>query len=262
MNSGPSSSSTGNSSFGIVSGTITQQDAFGSVGTSLTNPNMQASGKVNNYCQVSNQNLSNGVNASSDHIVYPDNVANDTTGFTDMGVCSSGYAQAAYSVTGPNDSYLFASAPTGASSSGDMVYACDATGTSNGHRWYTSGFNKAITAWAMKLTGTGLLSLGFGLSLASSSKVIVNNGATITYTVPAGCSYVNITTSAASLSMTFPAASAAIDGLMITVTPSAIVATVTWASAGATFIAAPAAFSANTPVRMIYDHASLKWYLS
>ena len=141
-----------------------------------------------------------------------------------------------------------------------MVFATDATGTSNGIRWYVNGFNKAVTAWSLKLTGVGLFMVGNGLALSNTSKVIVNNGATTTYTVPAGASYVFITTSAASLAFTLSAGAALIDGQVIVITPSASVATVTWASAGATFVGAPASITANVPVRLIYDHASLKWY--
>ena len=157
INPGPNVTTTPNTSFGVVTGTITQQAGPQTVGTGLTNPNMQATGSVNNYCQVSNQNTSSGVNASSDHIVYPDNILNDGTGFMDMGICSSGYAQAQYSITGSNDGYVFMSSPVGnTAASGDMVFGTDSNGTSNGYRWYTGGFGQAISAYAMKLTSTGL----------------------------------------------------------------------------------------------------------
>lgn len=228
-------------------------------GTALTNPLTQATGNVNNFTQSAIQNLSNGVNSSSDHICYPDNNANDSTGFIDIGITSSGYAQAAYSVTGPNEAYVFGSAPAGSGKSGDMVFATDSSGTSNGMRWYVGGFAKAIGAYSLQLVGSnGLFQVKEGLGLAA--KVIVNNGATTTYTVPPKTSYVYLTTTAASMAMTMPAAAAAIDGLLLTVCPSAAVATVTWSSTGATFVGAPASFGPNTPVRMIYDHASLAWY--
>lgn len=228
-------------------------------GTVLTNPLVQAVGQVNNYTQSGIQNLSNGVNASSDHIAYPDNNTTDGTGFIDIGITSSGFAQAAYSVTGPNEPYVFGSNPSSnAAGSGDLVIATDSTGTSNGIRFYTNGFAQALGNWAMRLTGTGLLQVAKGL--ANTAKVFANNGATTTYTVPANTSYVYLTTTAASLTITLPAASAAIDGLIITIVPSAVVATLSWLSTGATFVGALTAFALNTPVRLIYDHASLKWY--
>lgn len=111
---------------------------------------------------------------------------------------------------------------------------------------------------AARITSTGLFQFGKGVSI--TAKAVVNNGSTTTYTYPAATSYVYITTSAASLATTLPAASSAIDGLMITYVPSANVATATWVSSGATFVGAPAALTANVPVRMIYNHSDTKWY--
>jgi hypothetical protein len=48
------------------------------------------------------------------------------------------------------------SAPSGASKSGNLVYATDSTGTTNSHQWYVGGFNLAKSAWKMQLTSTGL----------------------------------------------------------------------------------------------------------
>ena len=93
-----------------------------------------------------------------------------------------------------------------------------------------------------------------------TGKVIAANGATTSYTVPANTGYVYLTTTAASLAVTLPAGSALIDGLEITIVPSATVATVTWVSTGASFVGAPAAFAANTRVSMIYNHATTAWY--
>ncbi len=237
--------------------TVTQN---GAVGTVLTNPNIQCTNAVNNFTQVANQNKTAGASASADMICYPDNNTNDTTGFVDIGVASSTFADAAYSVTAANEAYLFGSAPAGAGKSGDLVIATDSTGTTNAIRFYTNGFNKVIGAFAAKIFSSGLFAFAFGWALTGSSKVIVNNGATTTYTVPAGASYVNITTSAASLATTLPAAAAAIDGLRVDINPSAAVATATWISAGATFVGAPTALVANTTVSFIYHHATTQWF--
>jgi len=260
-NPGPAVTTTSNSTGGVYYGTFTCQTTFSTVGAALTNPTIQSTTSVNNYCQIAIQNLSNGNNASADLVAYPDNITNDSTGFIDVGIASSGFSQSAYSVTVSNESYIFGSAPAGSGTSGDMVIATDSSGTSNSIRFYTNGFNKAIGLWAAKIIGSsGLFAFAFGRALTGSSKVIVNNGATTTYTVPAGASYVNITTSAASLAFTFPAAAALIDGIEIIINPSASVATATWSSSGATFIGSPSSLIANTSVRFIYDHATLKWY--
>jgi hypothetical protein len=122
----------------------------------LTNPLVQATNSVDNYTQDSVQNKSATANASADVITYPDNVVStDLTGFMNMGVTSSAYAQAAYSVTGPNEGYLFASAPTGSGKTGNMVIATDATGTGNAIQMYTGGFAVAKTSYKFNLDKLG-----------------------------------------------------------------------------------------------------------
>lgn len=238
---------------------LTIQASGSAAGTTLTNPLVQATGTVNNFTQAAIQNLSTGVSASSDHIAYPNNNTNDLTGFADMGMTGSGFADAAYTVTGQNEAYLFGSAPSGAAKSGSLVLATDSTGTNNNIEFYVGGFNKAKAAYSARLLGTnGLFQIAEGLAL--TGKNIVSNGATTTYTVAAKKNYVYLSTTAASLAFTLPAAAASIDGLLVTIVTDTSVATLTWGSTGATFVGAPAASTANTPIRMIYDHASLKWY--
>ncbi len=238
---------------------ILVRSATAGAGTTLTNPLIQAVGNVNNFTQSSIQNLSAGVSASSDHIAYPNNNTNDLTGFADMGITSSGFADAAYTVTGQNEAYFFASAPSGASKSGSLVLATDSTGTNNNIDFYVGGFNKAKAAYSARIIGSnGLFQIAEGLAL--TGKTISANGATATYTVAAKKNYNYLTTTAVAIAFTFPAASASIDGLLVTVVTDIGVATLTFASAGATFVGAPAASVGNTPIRMIYDHASLKWY--
>ena len=254
----------GDLAMGRVIGTCILQSTASNVGINLTDPLFQATASFNNYCQSSTQNMNSGVNASADHICYPNNISTDLTGFIDMGITSSGYGQAAYSVTGPNEGYLFGSAPAASGTSGDMVFATDASGTNNGMRWYVNGYNKAIGAYSMKLAGTGVMSgtlqVCEGFAMPGYSKVVSNIGAATTYTVPAKCSYAYITTSAASLAITFPAAVAALDGLQIEFVSAQTIASVTWASAGGTFVNAPAAFAvANVPVKFIYHHATTQW---
>ena len=116
-----------------------------------------------NYIQTYIYNANSGVNASSDFVVYPDN-GSDTTGWGDFGVTSSNFADAVYSVTGPNETYVFASGTTG--KTGNLVYATDSTGTTNAHQWYVGGFAQAKSAWKMQLTSSGL-QLATALSIAN-----------------------------------------------------------------------------------------------
>lgn len=117
--------------------------ANGAVGLTLTNPLFRATNSVNNYTQSGIQNKSNGVNASADHIAYPDNNTDDSTGFVDIGVASSGFSQAAYACTGPNDAYLFGSAVSGSGFNGNLVIWTDSTGARNDILFGTNGFASA-----------------------------------------------------------------------------------------------------------------------
>ena len=69
-------------------------------------------------------------------------------------------------------------------------------------------------------------------------------------------------TTGASFAITFPAANSNLNGIKYTVMSTAARATTTWISTGATFVGAPTALVANTPVCFQYNHSDLKWYIS
>ncbi len=133
----------------------------------LTNPTLQATNSVDNYTQISIQNKSAGVNASADLIAYPDNVtSSDLTGFADIGITSSGFAQAAYAITGQNEAYFFASAPSGAGKTGNMIIATDSTGSANAIKFGTGGFNSlANLRVQIDASGLSVIKLGAGLAV-------------------------------------------------------------------------------------------------
>lgn len=120
-----------------------------------TNPIIAATGNQNLYIQSYIYNSSNGSSASADFVAYTDN-STESTGWMDVGYNSSTYADPLYGVTGPNEAYFLASAPSGAGKSGNAVYATDSTGTTNSHQWYVGGFNQLKSAWKMQLTSAGL----------------------------------------------------------------------------------------------------------
>jgi hypothetical protein len=132
-------------------------ETFGD-GTALggaTNPIVSMAKGANNYVQSYIVNNTNGASSSADVVAYPSNGA-DAHGWIDIGITSLSYADAVYTVTGPNESYLFGSAPTASGTTGNLVYATDNTGTANSHQWYVGGFTQAKGAWKMQLTSTGL----------------------------------------------------------------------------------------------------------
>lgn len=137
---------------------LTTKQVFSTISgapVTLTNPTYQGTNSVDNYTQISIQNKSATANSSSDHIAYPDNITNDTTGFVDIGITSSAFSQAAYAVTGANEAYLFGSAPTGAGKSGNLIIATDSTGSTNAIKFATGGFNSTANFRA-QIDGSGL----------------------------------------------------------------------------------------------------------
>lgn len=141
-----------------------------------TNPIAAFTGAANNYVQTYIYNATAGGNSSADLIAYPDN-GTDSSGWVDIGVASSTYSDASYSVTGPNETYVFGSAPSGAAKTGNLVYATDSTGTDNAHQWYVGGFTQAKGAWKMQLTSTGLqLSNALGISYGGTGQTSASAG--------------------------------------------------------------------------------------
>lgn len=94
-----------------------------------------------------------------------------------------------------------------------------------------------------------------------SSKAVVSTGVLTSVTLTARRTY--LTGSAgANLTVTFPAASANIDGALYTVFSSNLRLNLTLSSSGATFVGTPATLVALTPYTFQYDHATTKWYLT
>jgi hypothetical protein len=96
----------------------------------LTNPTLVVTQDANDYAQIAFQNQSNGVDASTDFIAYADN-GTDAAGYVDMGITSSAFADPSFTITGPNDGYIFMVAPTGTTGNGDLVLATGDTGERN-----------------------------------------------------------------------------------------------------------------------------------
>ena len=70
------------------------------------NASLQVDGNVNSYEQVVNQNHSGGTQASADFVAVND-IGSDSANYIDFGINSSTYANADYSMGGPNDGYLY-----------------------------------------------------------------------------------------------------------------------------------------------------------
>lgn len=158
---------------------------IGPGGTALggtTNPIIAAVGAANNYIQQYIYNSTNGTSSSADFVTYANN-STDAHGWTDMGFTSAAYADTTYTVTGPNESYLFGSAPSGAGSTGNLVYATDSTGSANAHQFYVGGFTQAKGAWKAQIDTTGLKATQVN---ATNGLLANNQTVTANYTIASG----------------------------------------------------------------------------
>jgi len=66
-------------------------------------------GNVNNYFQVYIYNSNSGINATSDLALYND-AGTSSNNFIDIGIDSSAYSDATWTITGPNEGYLYTGA--------------------------------------------------------------------------------------------------------------------------------------------------------
>lgn len=78
----------------------------GATGSSFPGWIAQFTANANTYSQISHQNKSAGASASGDLIVTADD-GTDTTHYIDLGINSSGYANAGWTVSGARDGYLY-----------------------------------------------------------------------------------------------------------------------------------------------------------
>lgn len=85
---------------------------------------------TDDYAQFAIQNTGAGVNSSSDFQAYADN-GTDFSGYIDMGITSSVFADPEFTITGPNDGYIFMTAPVGTTGNGNLVLATGNQGLAN-----------------------------------------------------------------------------------------------------------------------------------
>ena len=98
---------------------------------SLTNPTLVVTTTATDYAQIAFSNRSANANASTDLILYTNN-GTDASGYIDMGITSSNFADPDFTVTGKGDGYIFmVGAEAGSEDRGNLVFATSDTGTQN-----------------------------------------------------------------------------------------------------------------------------------
>ena len=96
----------------------------------LTNPVAVFNTTATDFAQIAFKNSSSHVDASTDFIAYTNN-GSDTDGYIDMGITSSNFADANFTITGKGDGYIFMVGAAGGVDQGNLVLATGDTGSQN-----------------------------------------------------------------------------------------------------------------------------------
>ena len=118
--------------FAKTTGNISSQATLGTAEalTGYTNPVAVFSSDADDYSQIAFRNKNNSSDSSTDFIAYPDN-GTDFSGYIDMGITSSTFSDPEFTITGPNDGYIFMTAPAGTTGAGNLVLATGDLGSEN-----------------------------------------------------------------------------------------------------------------------------------
>ena len=146
----------------------------------LTSPVFGGIANSNSFVQAYVHNESNGTEASADFIAYPDN-GDDLTGWIDVGITSSTFGAAAFSVTEENEGYVFMSAPDSSNTSGNLVFATGDTGTFNSIEFFVDGFDKTKAERSMLINTTGVTVTGnlSGANISTGGVLSVTGNANV-----------------------------------------------------------------------------------
>jgi hypothetical protein len=101
-----------------------------SAAAALTNPVAVFNTTATDFAQIAFKNSSSHVDASTDFIAYTNN-GSDTDGYIDMGITSSNFADAEFTITGKGDGYIFMVGAAGGTDQGNLVFATGDTGSQN-----------------------------------------------------------------------------------------------------------------------------------
>ena len=116
-------------------GATVGQDTF----AGLTNATAVFTGDADDFVQLALRNENSNSSASTDFIAYASD-GDNSSGWIDMGITSETYADPGFTVTGPGTGYLFFSAPSSTSGTGDLLIGTDHTGSQNDITFFTNGF--------------------------------------------------------------------------------------------------------------------------
>lgn len=159
----------------IKPGVLTVQGPGVTSYTTLTNSVAQVFANQNDYAQVNVQNQNSGASASGDYVATADN-GTATTKFIDMGINSSGYSDAGFTIVGAYGGYLYVH-------DGDLAVG---TATANNIKFFT-GDTLAANEKARIVDSTGNFLIGTtsdtGYKLNVNGSAYIDGAATFGSTV-------------------------------------------------------------------------------
>jgi hypothetical protein len=132
----------------------------------------------NTYVQSVIQNANAGTNASSDLVITND-TGNDVFNYIDLGINSSTYSNATYSIGGASDAYLYASngaLAIGTASAKELVF--HANGTTSTDRKFTINATSIVVANSVAFVANG--------SNGTSGQVLASNGTGLYWSTVSG----------------------------------------------------------------------------
>jgi hypothetical protein len=128
------------------------------------------------YAQVVIKNTGSGVNSSSDLQLYANNGNDIDGGWVDLGITSSTFSDPGFTITSPNDGYIFMEAPVGTSGNGDFVIATGANGARNAIVFAAGGLQSDNTQMTILPDESVVIAINTPSTSPSTGALVVQGG--------------------------------------------------------------------------------------
>jgi hypothetical protein len=165
----------------------------------LTNPTLTVQSDTTDYSQIAFRNLGTNANSSTDFIAYAD-AGDDDSGWIDMGITSTNFADASFTITGDHDGYIFMEAPANTAGNGNFVLATGGNGVQNKIIFAAGGLSSNDTQMVITpntsvaidistnstSATTGALTVAGGVGIGGNVFITGNTNITGTITVGGG----------------------------------------------------------------------------
>lgn len=128
------------------------------------------------YAQVVIKNTGSGVNSSSDIQLYSNNGDDINGGWVDLGITSSTFSDPNFTITSPNDGYIFMEAPAGTTGNGDFVIATGSNGGRNAIVFAAGGLQSDNTQMTILPDESVTIAINTPSTSPSTGALVVQGG--------------------------------------------------------------------------------------